>query len=101
LNVSALNEQEKGIARQMEKRRIVEEKREAGRKVIDAANIAQSKLEEVLTFDGGWLQEYEQDDDVDSPGKRNAKQNWKRYRVALFRKLSSLLITCTRRLLRG
>lgn len=75
LNISALNEQEKGIARQMEKRRIVEEKREAGRKVIDAANVAQSKLDEVLTFDGGWLQEYEQDDDVDSPDeeKRQAE----------------------------
>ena len=67
LDHSALNEQEKGIARQMDKRRLVEEKREAAQNVIDAANAAQAKLDEVLTFDGGWLQEYEEDDDVDSP----------------------------------
>ena len=66
LNLSALSEQEKGIAYQMEKRRLVDEKREAANRMIDAANIAQSKLDDVLTFEGGWLQEYDDDDEVDS-----------------------------------
>ena len=63
LNHNSLSEHEKGIAHQMEKRRVIEEKREAANKLIDAANTAQSKLDEVLSFEGGWLQEYEDDDD--------------------------------------
>ncbi|KAI2500594.1 hypothetical protein MHU86_13885 [Fragilaria crotonensis] len=67
LNHIALSEQEKVIAYQMEKRRLIDEKREAANRMIDAANTAQSKLDDVLTFEGGWLQEYDDDDDeVDS-----------------------------------
>lgn len=67
LDQSRLNAAEKEIARSMEKRRMIEEKRDVAQTVISIANAAQVKLEEVLTFDGGWLQEYEEDDDVDTP----------------------------------
>jgi Nuclear pore protein 84 / 107 len=59
----SLNAQEKGIAQQMERRRLIESKREAANKIIDAANTAQLKLEAILNYEGGWLKEYEQDDD--------------------------------------
>jgi hypothetical protein len=67
LDQTKLNAAEKEIARSMEKRRLIEEKRELAQKVISIATAAQVKLEEVLTFDGGWLQEYEEDDEVDNP----------------------------------
>jgi len=67
LDMTKLDDEAKEIARLSEKRRLIEEKRELAQKVISIANAAQVKLEEVLTFDGGWLQEYEDDDEVDTP----------------------------------
>jgi len=58
------NEIEKDISLSMKKRRIIDEKQKAAQKIIFAANTAQCKLDEVLTFDGGWLQEYEDEYDV-------------------------------------
>ena len=54
LNQNSLSEHEKGIAHQMEKRRVIEEKWEAANRLIDVANTAQSKFDEVLSFEGGW-----------------------------------------------
>lgn len=66
LNKSKLNAMEKEIALSMEKRQIIEEKQKVSGKIIDAANAARCKLNEVLTFDGGWLQEYDDEDDIES-----------------------------------
>jgi hypothetical protein len=63
LTSKLLTPQEKEIAQRMERRRLIESKRDAANKIIDAANTAQSKLEAIFNYEGGWLKEYEQDDD--------------------------------------
>ena len=54
-NRAALNQTELEIANSAEQRELVNQKRRASRKVVEAADAAQSKLMEVLTFGGGWL----------------------------------------------
>jgi nuclear pore complex protein Nup107 len=54
-NRAALNQQELEIANSAERRELVNQKRRASRKVVEAADAAQNKLNEVLTYGGGWL----------------------------------------------
>merc|ERR1712176_207822 len=68
----------------MKKRHVSDEKRKVAEKIIFAANTAQHKLDEVLTFDGGWLQDYEYDDDLENDEERQRQDE--------LRKLQSKLI---------
>jgi len=54
-NRAALNQTELEIANSAERRELVNQKRRASRKVVEAADAAQCKLMEVLTYGGGWL----------------------------------------------
>ena len=54
-NRAALNQMELEIANSAERRELVNQKRRASRKVVEAADAAQNKLNEVLTYGGGWL----------------------------------------------
>jgi len=78
-----LNEIERDISLSMKKRSIIEEKQKVAQKVIFAANTAQCKLDEVLTFGGGWLQEYEDDDDVEDDEERQRQEELKKLQSEL------------------
>jgi nuclear pore complex protein Nup107 len=54
-NRAALNQTELEIANAAERRELVNQKRRASRKVVEAADAAQSKIMQVLTYGGGWL----------------------------------------------
>ena len=56
-NRAALNRVELDIANSAERRELVQEKRKASRKIVEAADAARNKLLQVLTYPGGWLME--------------------------------------------
>jgi hypothetical protein len=56
-NRAALNSIELDIANSAERRELVQQKRMASRKIVEAADAARSKFLLVLTYPGGWLLE--------------------------------------------
>ena len=73
-NRAALNRTELEIADSADRRELVNQKRRSSRKVVEAADAAQSKLMEVLTYPGGWLLEEDSKGSDDDEAKHRSQQ---------------------------
>jgi len=74
-NRFSLQESELKIADSMGCRMFIEQKQETSQKIVKVALVAANKLLEVIAFDGGWLLEEDEDDNMENDNEDRIRQD--------------------------